>query len=133
MPRLAAYWAEVMGGLDSYSLSCGDQPVVLRMHAGNGDMSDLGERFLRCFRAADEADLPADRAFRGALHEYMRWAVDDMLSYSAHDAVVAPSVACLAGDGTCWRARPPDVFGTAPMLLSRGVPRCSSAHWAATA
>ena len=63
------------------------------MHAGNGDMSDLGERLLRCFdRAADDADLPADPAFRDALHAYMRWAVDDMVSYSAHDAVVAPSM-----------------------------------------
>jgi hemoglobin len=88
--RLAAYLAEVMGGPPSFSESCGDQSDVLRMHAGNGDMGDLGERFLRCFDlAADDADLPADPAFRGALHAYMRWAVDDVLSYSAEDAVVA--------------------------------------------
>jgi hemoglobin len=89
--RLAAYRAEVMGGPPSYSQSCGDQSAVLRLHAGNGDMGDLGERFLRCFdRAADDAELPVDPSFRAALRAYMRWAVDDVLSYSAEDAVVAP-------------------------------------------
>ncbi|HEY0343528.1 MAG TPA: hypothetical protein VGC59_02710 [Solirubrobacteraceae bacterium] len=88
--RLAAYWAEVMGGPRAYSRSCGDQSAVLRMHAGNGDMGDLGERFVRCFvRAADDAALPTDPEFRSALHAYMQWAVDDVLSYSAEDAVVA--------------------------------------------
>jgi hemoglobin len=92
--RLAAYWAEVMGGPPSYSRSCGDQSAVLQMHARNGDMGDLGERFIRCFdRAADDAELPSDRAFRAALHAYMCWAVTDVLSYSAKDAVVAGGAA----------------------------------------
>jgi hemoglobin len=92
--RLAAYWAEVMGGPPSYSGSCGDQSGVLHMHAGNGDMGDLGERFLNCFDAAmDDARLPADPAFRSCLHAYMRWAVDEVLSYSPRDAVVAPGQA----------------------------------------
>ena len=89
--RLAAYWAEVMGGPRSYSQACGDQTDLLRMHAGNGDIGDLGERFVRCFdRAADDAELPVEPAFRAALHAYMCWAVDDVLAYSAQDAVVAP-------------------------------------------
>ena len=93
--RLAAYWAEVMGGPPTYTQSCGgDQTGVLRMHAGNGDITDLGERFLRCFdAAADDADLPTDPAFRAALHDYMRWAVDDVLAYSAPNAAVALGVA----------------------------------------
>jgi hemoglobin len=92
--RLAAYWAEVTGGPPSFSQSCGDHSAVLRMHARNGDMGDLGERFLDCFdRAAADAELPMDPAFRAALHAYMRWAVDDVLAYSAEDAVVAPGAA----------------------------------------
>ena len=87
--RLAAYWAEVMGGPPSYSEMCGDESGVLTMHAGNGDMGDLGERFLDCFvHALDDAELPEDPAFRGAMSAYMRWAVDNVLSYSAVDAVV---------------------------------------------
>ena len=92
--RLAAYWAEVMGGPPVFSESCGDQSGVLHLHAGNGDMGDLGERFIRCFAgAADDADLPADPAFRAALHAYMCWAVDDVLSYSPADAVVPAGAA----------------------------------------
>jgi hemoglobin len=80
--RLAAYWAEVLGGPPAYSQECGDQAVVLTMHTGHGDMGDLGERFLRCFVAAmDDAGLPDDAAFREAMRAYMRWAVDDVLSY----------------------------------------------------
>ncbi len=87
--RLAAYWAEVMGGPPSYTQSCGDQSGVLYLHSGHGDMSDLGERFIRCFAAAaDDAGLPADPTFRAALDAYMRWAVKDVLLYPAKNAVV---------------------------------------------
>jgi hemoglobin len=89
--RLAAYWAEVMGGPPRFSASCGDQSGVLRLHAGNGDMGDLGRRFVRCFtEALDDARLPADPEFRSCLVAYMRWAVDDVLAYSPAGATVAP-------------------------------------------
>jgi hemoglobin len=88
--RLAAYWAEVLGGPPRYSGACGgDQPALLRLHAHHGDMSDLGERFVRCFDAAmDDARLPGDPEFRAAMHAYMRWAVDDVLTVAPKDAVV---------------------------------------------
>jgi hemoglobin len=80
--RLAAYWGEVLGGPPAYSAECGDESAVLRMHAGNGEMVDLGERFLACFIAAqDDAGLPADLEFRAALAAYMRWAVAQVLAY----------------------------------------------------
>lgn len=87
--RLAHYWAEVMGGPPLYSKSCGDHSGVLTLHSGNGEIDDLGRRFLDCFvRAADDAGLPADPEFRGVLRDYMKWAVDEVLSYSPRDAVV---------------------------------------------
>ncbi len=80
--RLAAYWGEVLGGPPAYSQSCGDESFVLRMHAGNGDMSDLGRRFVECFvKAADDAGLPYDTEFRAALRAYMEWAVEQMLAH----------------------------------------------------
>jgi hemoglobin len=92
--RLAAYWAEVMGGPPTFSESCGDQVAVLQMHAGNGDMTDLGRRFVDCFaRAADDAGLPDDPEFRAALAAYMRWAVDDVLRYSPAGSVAPPGAA----------------------------------------
>jgi hemoglobin len=87
--RLAAYWAEVLGGPPAYSEQCGTHSGVLRMHAGNGDMTDLGNRFVACFDTAmDDARLPADPEFRAAMLAYMRWAVDDVLTYSPDGSVV---------------------------------------------
>jgi len=92
--RLAAYWAEAMGGPPRYSESCGDHSAVLHMHAGNGDMSDLGRRFVGCFvRAADDAGLPEDPEFRAALRAYMEWAVDQVLSYGPPEVAVPAGLA----------------------------------------
>jgi hemoglobin len=82
LERLAAYWGEVFGGPATYSQSCGSQTDVLVMHAGNGDMSDLGRRFVECFvAAADDAGLPADAEFRAALRAYMEWAMPAFIGY----------------------------------------------------
>ncbi len=87
--RLAAYWAEVLGGPPTFSQRCGDQSAVLYLHSGTGAEADLGRRFVDCFvAAADDAGLPADPEFRAALRGYMRWAVDDVLSYAPQGAQV---------------------------------------------
>jgi len=87
--RLAAYWAEVLGGPPRFSQECGDHSAVLYLHSATGPLGDLPQRFVECFvRAADDADLPADPEFRAALRAYMEWAVEDMTAYSAHDAFV---------------------------------------------
>jgi hemoglobin len=86
--RLATYWAEVMGGPPTFSQTCGDHSSVLDMHAGNGDMSDLGRRFVDCFVAAmDDAELPEDEHFRESLRAYMVWAVGEVLFYEAPGSV----------------------------------------------
>jgi hemoglobin len=87
--RLAAYWGEVLGGPRTYSTTCGNQTQLMHMHAGNGDMGDLGRRFVDCFVAAmDDAGLPDDPEFRAAMRAYMQWAVDDVLVYSPFGATV---------------------------------------------
>jgi hemoglobin len=87
--RLAAYWAEVMGGPPRFSQSCGDHSAVLEMHSGNGDLTDLGRRFAACFvQALDDAGWPADPEFRAVLGSYIGWAVDDVLVYSPVGAQV---------------------------------------------
>jgi len=91
--RLAAYWAEVLGGPSTFSATCGDESHVLMLHCGNGEMGDLPERFYRCFvEALDDAGLPADAEFRAAMQAYMRWAVENVMAYSAVDAVVPAEV-----------------------------------------
>lgn len=92
--RLAAYWAEVLGGPPTYSEQCADQSALLQMHAGNGPMDDLGERFVACFvAAADDAGLPEDPEFRAALRDYMVWAVSDVLVWSPEGSEVPAGVA----------------------------------------
>ena len=92
--RLAWYWAEVMGGPPRFSRECSDHSAMLRMHAGNGDMSDLGRRFVACFvQAADDAGLPADPEFRAALRAYMEWAVAEVLTYPGPPAEVPAGLA----------------------------------------
>ncbi|WP_410589952.1 oxidoreductase [Amycolatopsis sp. lyj-23] len=87
--RLAWYWAEVMGGPPRFSAECSDHSAMLRMHAGNGDISDLGRRFVACFAAAaDDAGLPADPEFRAVLRSYMEWAVAEVLVYRGPPAEV---------------------------------------------
>jgi hemoglobin len=91
--RLAAYWAEVMGGPPRYSGECGDQSALVHLHAGMRDMTDLGRRFTDCFMlAADDAALPGDPEFRAALRAYMEWAVVDVALSHPHDSDVPGSL-----------------------------------------
>jgi hemoglobin len=56
-------------------------------------MSDLGRRFVECFvRAADDAGLPDDVEFRAALRAYMKYAVDEVLSYPSTEFPVPARV-----------------------------------------
>jgi hemoglobin len=87
--RLAAYWAEAVGGPPRYSDGCGDHSYVLHLHAGKGDMSDLGRRFVACFvQAMDDAGLPDDARFRAAMRAYMQSAVDEVLEYGSPEMPV---------------------------------------------
>ena len=92
--RLAAYWAEVLGGPSTFSSTCSDHSAMLGIHANNGMDTDLGERFVACFVAAmDDAALPDDPELRAALRGYMEWAVGEVTSYSPSDAVVPADLA----------------------------------------
>ena len=73
--RLAAYWAEALGGPPAYSTSFGDESSVVRIHSGNGQHEDMDRRAIACFdQALEDADLAGDDALRQALHDYFAWA-----------------------------------------------------------
>ncbi len=66
--RLAAYWAEVLGGPAAYSAAMGTESDVVRMHTGNGPHDDMDRRAVAAFAAAlADAGVPAGAA-RGAGH-----------------------------------------------------------------
>jgi hemoglobin len=73
--RLAAYWAEALGGPGEFTESMGSESGVLRMHAGNGEHREMDERAIACFaQALDDAGLPDDPKLRTALKTYFGWA-----------------------------------------------------------
>jgi hemoglobin len=72
--RLAAYWAEALGGPKAYSKSYGDETFVVRMHSGNGEHDEMDRRAIACFDLA-LADIGiADGRLRQVLHDYFDWA-----------------------------------------------------------
>ena len=73
--RLAAYWAEALGGPTAYSGAYGDETSVIRMHSGNGVHEEMDRRAIACFdQALTDAGLAADDRLRGVLHDYFAWA-----------------------------------------------------------
>src|SRR6266576_385989 len=77
--RLAAYWAEALGGPPEYTESLGSESSVIRMHSGNGEHQEMDERAQICFaKALDDAGLPDDPRLRDTLKAYFRWATQRM-------------------------------------------------------
>jgi hemoglobin len=73
--RLAAYWAEALGGPPMYSQRYGDETSVVRIHSGNGPHDEMDRRAIACFdRALEDARLAADGRLRQVLHDYFAWA-----------------------------------------------------------
>jgi len=73
--RLAAYWAEALGGPASYTGTYGDESSVVRIHSGNGDHDDMDRRAIACFdQALEDAGLASDEKLRVTLHDYFAWA-----------------------------------------------------------
>ena len=69
--RLAAYWAEALGGPRAYSSAHGDQAQVVRMHSGNGPHHDMDERAIACFdQALADVGLAPGSPLSRALHDY---------------------------------------------------------------
>lgn len=73
--RLAAYWAEALGGPALYSKSYGDETTVVKMHSGNGKHEEMDRRAIACFdQALVGTGLAADETLSKVLHDYFSWA-----------------------------------------------------------
>ena len=80
--RLAAYWAEALGGPHDYIESMGSESQVIRMHSGNGEHLEMDERAQVCFaQALDDAAIPDDPRLRSTLKAYFRWATERMAGH----------------------------------------------------
>jgi hemoglobin len=68
--RLAAYWAEALGGAATYSEEYGDETSVVRMHSGNGPHPEMDRRAIVCFdQAMTDVGLTTE-PLRQVLHDY---------------------------------------------------------------
>ena len=79
--RLAAYWAEALGGPATYSEVCGDESSVVRMHSGNGPHANMDRRAILCFdRALTDVGVVENSPLWQVLHDYFAWATTTTLS-----------------------------------------------------
>ena len=73
--RLAAYWAEALGGPPLYSDAYGDETSVVRIHSGNGAHEEMDRRAIACFdQALADTGLATDERLGQVLHDYFAWA-----------------------------------------------------------
>jgi hemoglobin len=81
--RLAAYWAEALGGPATYSDQYGSETFVVRMHSGKGPHVEMDQRAIACFdQALEDVGLSRDERLRRVLHDYFAWAtVNTMARY----------------------------------------------------
>ncbi|GAA2744144.1 group II truncated hemoglobin [Terrabacter aerolatus] len=80
--RLAAYWAEALGGPALYTASVTTESHVVRLHSGNGEHREMDERAVACFESAlDDVGLDAEPDLREALVRYFTWATAYMATY----------------------------------------------------
>ncbi len=87
--RLAAYWAEALGGPAAFSGIYGDETSVVRIHSGNGPHEEMDRRAIDCFDdALVEVGLASDVRLRQVLHDYFAWATTTtMARYESPDEV----------------------------------------------
>jgi hemoglobin len=101
--RLAAYWAEALGGPTTYSDTMGDESSVVRIHSGNGVHDEMDQRALACFdQALEDVGLTADEPLWQVLHDYFAWTIATTMSrypQSAEDVPAGLSLPRWSWDG----------------------------------
>jgi hemoglobin len=89
--RLAAYWAEALGGPATYTEQYGDETAVVRMHSGNGSHEEMDQRAIACFeRALEDIGLARGDRLWNALHDYFAWATTTTMARYHHSADEVP-------------------------------------------
>ena len=108
--RLAAYWAEALGGPTTYSDSYGDETSVVRMHSGNGPHEEVDRRAIACFdQALADVGLASDDRVHQLLHDYFAWATTTTMSRyhrSADDVPDGLHIPQWSWDGVVSRTGP---------------------------
>ncbi|MEV4289368.1 group II truncated hemoglobin [Nonomuraea bangladeshensis] len=89
--RLAAYWAEALGGPAAYSGQYGDETAVVRLHSGNGKHEEMDRRAIACFdQALDDVGLAEGEPLRQVLYDYFAWATTTTMARYPESAADVP-------------------------------------------
>ena len=79
--RLAAYWAEALGGPTIYTDRYGDETSVVQLHSGNGPHEEMDQRAIACFdQALEDVGFDRDERLSRALHDYFARATTTTMS-----------------------------------------------------
>jgi len=90
--RLAAYWAEALGGPTTYSDQYGDETFVVRIHSGNWPHEEMDQRAIACFdRALEDVGLARNDRLRRVLHDYFAWATTTTMARYQSSAEDVPT------------------------------------------
>jgi len=110
--RLAAYWAEALGGPPLYSDAYGDETSVVRIHSGNGAHEEMDRRAIACFDQAladtglADTGLAGHERLRQVLHDYFAWATTTTMARYHRSADDVPDG--LRIPRWSWDGRQPD-------------------------
>jgi hemoglobin len=120
--RLAAYWAEALGGPPMYSDAYGDETSVVRIHSGNGAHEEMDRRAIACFDQAladtglantgladtglADTGLAGGERLRQVLHDYFAWATTTTMARYHRSADDVPDG--LRIPRWSWDGRQPD-------------------------
>ena len=103
--RLAAYWAEALGGPSTFTDRYGDETTVVRMHSGNGPHEEMDRRAIECFdQAMHDVGLSADAELQRVLHTYFAWATTTTMARTTTLPMMFLTASrCRIGPGTVFR------------------------------
>jgi hemoglobin len=108
--RLAAYWAEALGGPNTYSEKYGDETSVVRIHSGNGEHGEMDQRAIACFDLAmDDIGLARGQRLWRSLHDYFAWATNTTMARyhrSADDVPIGLRIPKWSWEGLADQATP---------------------------
>jgi hemoglobin len=79
--RLASYWAQALGGPETFSVADGDESAVVRMHSGMGLHEEMDRRAIACFdQALSDVGLVQESQLAQVLHDYFAWSTNTTMS-----------------------------------------------------
>jgi hemoglobin len=80
--RLSAYWAEALGGPQTFSAAHGNETSVVRIHSGNGAHEEMDGAAIECFEQAlrDVGIAQQQSRLAQVLRDYFAWATTTTMS-----------------------------------------------------